>query len=297
MALDHIHQRHIVHRDLKLSNLLLDQHGYLKLIDFGLCKQLGSSEGTSYTCCGTPEYLPPEMLSREGHAAPADWWAMGIIIYELLTGITPFMDGGSVRTCQQLYANILSRTYRFSFPPQASPELISMVSSLLNKSQATRMPHPHPQPHPHPHPHPHPPCTMPRPLVVPDSPIVLDSLIVAPRVAGEAHARLRHAAGSRSRALHPAPRLLCARQARHTAAANPALPTGPPALRPTARAYPMLHRALGRWNNLLTRAVVAPIKPVLNALGGGAGYTALADDLIKYSVPSLPAPDSWDHGF
>ena len=148
MALDHIHQRHIVHRDLKLSNLLLDQHGYLKLIDFGLCKQLGSSEGTSYTCCGTPEYLPPEMLSREGHAAPADWWAMGIIIYELLTGITPFMDGGSVRTCQQLYANILSRTYRFSFPPQASPELISMVSSLLNKSQATRMPHPHPQPHP-----------------------------------------------------------------------------------------------------------------------------------------------------
>ena len=48
---------------------------------------------------------------------------------------------------------------------------------------------------------------------------------------------------------------------------------------------------------MLARAVVAPIKPVLNALGGGAGYTALADDLIKYSVPSLPAPDSWDHGF
>tara|TARA_B100000795_G_scaffold92168_1_gene67327 strand:- start:386 stop:724 length:339 start_codon:yes stop_codon:yes gene_type:complete len=79
---------------------------------------------------------------------------------------------------------------------------------------------------------------------------------------------------------------------------TPRYPPAPrPSARPTARTYPMLHRALGRWNNLLARAVVAPIKPVLNALGGGAGYTALADDLIKYSVPSLPAPDSWDHGF
>jgi len=55
---------------------------------------------------------------------------------------------------------------------------------------------------------------------------------------------------------------------------------------------------LSRWNNLFARAVVAPIKPVLNALGGGMGYTALiTDDLIEYSAPSLQTPESWDHGF
>lgn len=281
MALDHIHQRHIVHRDLKLSNLLLDQHGYLKLIDFGLCKLLGSSEATSYTCCGTPEYLPPEMLSREGHAAPADWWAMGIIIYELLTGITPFVDGGTVKTCQQLYANILSKTYRFSFPPQASPGLISMVTLLLNKSQATRMLHPLIQCHAR--------FSGYTPLSC-YTPVSCLSTLQVKRMRAFGMLQGRFLAPYIQRHAFFAP-------VRRT---TPQLqtPRYPPTYRPTDRAHPMLHRALSRWNNLLARAVVAPIKPVLNALGGGMGYTALiTDDLIEYSAPSLQTPESWDHGF
>lgn len=91
LAINELHTKGIMHRDLKLENILVDEKGYLKIIDYGLAKILGGSElATSY--CGTPEYLAPEMVDGQGHDKTVDWWALGVLMYEMLTGMTPFFN-------------------------------------------------------------------------------------------------------------------------------------------------------------------------------------------------------------
>jgi serine/threonine protein kinase len=91
LAVGELHNKGIMHRDLKLENIMVDEDGYLKLIDYGLAKTVTEGQlATSY--CGTPEYIAPEMVDGSGHDFSVDWWAVGVLIYEMLIGVTPFFN-------------------------------------------------------------------------------------------------------------------------------------------------------------------------------------------------------------
>lgn len=81
----------MVHRDLKLENILLNSDGFIKLIDFGLAKTI-TGKDLAKSKCGTPMYMAPELFDKTGHNKDVDWWALGVLMYEMLVGKTPFFD-------------------------------------------------------------------------------------------------------------------------------------------------------------------------------------------------------------
>ena len=83
LVIEYLHQRHIIHRDLKPENLLVDKRGHLKLTDFGFAKTVTDK---TWTMCGTPEYIAPEIIQGKGHDRAVDWWSLGILIFEMLVG-------------------------------------------------------------------------------------------------------------------------------------------------------------------------------------------------------------------
>lgn len=119
---DYLHSMNIVYRDLKPENLLIAEDGYLKLTDFGFAKVV---EGRTYTLCGTPEYLAPEILLNKGHGKPVDWWTLGIIIYEMQAGIDPFSDDDPLA----IYQKILKG--KVKFPRNFDKNAKSLVKHLL----------------------------------------------------------------------------------------------------------------------------------------------------------------------
>lgn len=89
LIFEYCHSKNIIYRDLKPENILLASDGYLKLTDFGFAKVI---EYRTYTLCGTPEYIAPEVLLNKGHGKPVDWWTLGILVYEMIVGYPPFVD-------------------------------------------------------------------------------------------------------------------------------------------------------------------------------------------------------------
>ncbi|NXX10266.1 KGP2 kinase, partial [Podargus strigoides] len=131
-ALQFLHARGVVYRDLKPENLVLDQRGYVKLVDFGFAKELGRGE-KSFSFCGTPQYLAPEMLRHEGHDFAVDFWMLGILAFELLVGRPPFHSADP----QQIYSRILDGV--FSFPAFLGEAACSLISKLCRRRPGQRL--------------------------------------------------------------------------------------------------------------------------------------------------------------
>jgi cGMP-dependent protein kinase len=140
-ALGDLHQRGIAYRDLKPENLLVDAQGYIKLCDFGFSTPIpftrhdGEVLDKSFTLCGTPEYLAPELVLGKGHTTAVDYWALGVLIYELLVGGTPFEDEQQPKILE----NIVSSQRNLQFPKGLDPHAKSLIRKLLHANPTLRL--------------------------------------------------------------------------------------------------------------------------------------------------------------
>ncbi|KAI6060179.1 RAC-beta serine/threonine-protein kinase [Aix galericulata] len=132
-ALEYLHSRDVVYRDIKLENLMLDKDGHIKITDFGLCKEGISDGATMKTFCGTPEYLAPEVLEDNDYGRAVDWWGLGVVMYEMMCGRLPFYN----QDHERLFELILMEEIRF--PRTLSPEAKSLLAGLLKKDPKQRL--------------------------------------------------------------------------------------------------------------------------------------------------------------
>jgi len=130
LVFQYLHSKEIVYRDLKPENLLIDKTGHLKITDFGFAKIV---ESRTWTLCGTPEYIAPEILLNKGHGKPVDWWALGILIYEMLAGNPPFVDESPMG----IYQKILSG--KLTFPKFFSEAAKDLIRKLLTADITKRL--------------------------------------------------------------------------------------------------------------------------------------------------------------
>lgn len=129
LIFEYLHKQSIVYRDLKPENLVLDRLGYAHLTDFGFAKRL---TGKTYTLCGTPEYLAPEVLLNRGHGKGVDWWTLGIFLFEMLAGQPPFVDDDTMG----IYSQIIEG--RLVFPKFFERGAKSLIRHLVTQDVARR---------------------------------------------------------------------------------------------------------------------------------------------------------------
>lgn len=132
-AFEHLHERHIIYRDLKPENLLLNAEGHLKVTDMGLSKFV---IGKTYTTCGTPDYFAPELIQSIGHTSAVDWWGLGILLFELMTGHPPF----EAESHMEIYSRVLKGIDCVSMPAAIDSALANLLKAILRKEPAERLP-------------------------------------------------------------------------------------------------------------------------------------------------------------
>ncbi|XP_041854830.1 serine/threonine-protein kinase N2-like isoform X2 [Melanotaenia boesemani] len=133
LGLEFLHLNKIIYRDLKLDNLLMDADGFVKITDFGLCKEgMGHGDRTS-TFCGTPEFLAPEVLTDDNYTRAVDWWGMGVLIYEMLVGESPFPGEDE----EEVFDSIVNDDVQY--PASLPPDAVSIMQKLLKKNPVKRL--------------------------------------------------------------------------------------------------------------------------------------------------------------
>ncbi|KAA6414898.1 MAG: AGC AKT kinase [Lasallia pustulata] len=134
-ALECLHGFNVIYRDLKPENILLDYSGHIALCDFGLCKLDMKDEDRTNTFCGTPEYLAPELLLGQGYTKTVDWWTLGVLLYEMLTGLPPYYDENT----NEMYRKILSEPLHFPGPEIVPPAAKDLLTQLLDRRPERRL--------------------------------------------------------------------------------------------------------------------------------------------------------------
>ncbi|KAK7205809.1 camp-dependent protein kinase type 2 [Myxozyma melibiosi] len=130
LALEYLHSHNVIYRDLKPENILLDRRGNIRITDFGFAKEVPD---VTYTMCGTPDYIAPEVIARKAYNKSVDWWSLGILIFEMLTGYTPFYDQTPMRT----YEKVLQCEVRY--PNYLLPEARDLLSGLITRDLTRRL--------------------------------------------------------------------------------------------------------------------------------------------------------------
>ncbi|XP_030007717.1 ribosomal protein S6 kinase beta-1 [Sphaeramia orbicularis] len=133
MALGHLHQKGIIYRDLKPENIMLNSQGHVKLTDFGLCKESIHDGTVTHTFCGTIEYMAPEILMRSGHNRAVDWWSLGALMYDMLTGAPPFTGENRKKTIDKILK------CKLSLPPYLTQEARDLLKRLLKRNASSRL--------------------------------------------------------------------------------------------------------------------------------------------------------------
>jgi len=128
----HMHERRIIYRDLKPENLLINSDGQLKIADMGLAKFV---IGMTYTTCGTPDYFAPELITSAGHSSAVDWWTLGILVFELMSGRPPFQSAAPM----QIYAKVMQGIRQVQFPSKCQGAAERLIKSLLRKEPSDRL--------------------------------------------------------------------------------------------------------------------------------------------------------------